>query len=87
MTRRLELNDFFLETALSKLRIPDSDANVSELVSEAEGIYTSDYKRANGVDAIPKKGGYNFRGDGNSDEKIFEAIADRRKKRFGDVNK
>ena len=84
---RLELNDFFLETALSKLRIPDSDANVSELVSEAEGIYTSDYKRANGVDAIPKKGGYNLRGDGNSDEKIFEEIADRRKKRFGDVKK
>lgn len=84
---RLELNDFFLETALSKLRIPDKEANVPDLISEAEGIYTSDYKRANGVDAIPKRGGNRFRGDDKSDEKIFEEIVERRKKRFGDATK
>ena len=51
----LEMNDFFLDTALSKLEIPD-DADVAELVSKAENIYTADYKRANGGDAVPRKG-------------------------------
>lgn len=51
----LEMNDFFLDTALSKLEIPD-DADVVELVSAAENIYTADYKRANGGNAVPRKG-------------------------------
>lgn len=51
----LEMNDFFLDTALSKLEIPD-DVDVIELVSKAENIYTADYKRANGGNAIPRKG-------------------------------
>lgn len=50
----LELNDFFLDTALSKLEISD-DADVVELVSKAENIYTADYKRANGGNAVPRK--------------------------------
>lgn len=51
----LELNDFFLDTALSKLEISD-DADIAELVSTAENIYTADYKRANGGNAVPRKG-------------------------------
>lgn len=51
----LELNDFFLDAALSKLEISD-DADVAELVSTAENIYTADYKRANGGNAVPRKG-------------------------------
>lgn len=51
----LELNDFFLDTALSKLEISD-DADVAELVSTAENIYTADYKRANGGNAVPRNG-------------------------------
>lgn len=51
----LEMNDFFLDTALSKLEISD-DADVAELVSMAENIYTADYKRANGGNAVPRKG-------------------------------
>lgn len=51
----LELNDFFIDTALSKLEISD-DADVAELVSTAENIYTADYKRANGGNAVPRKG-------------------------------
>lgn len=50
----LEMNDFFLDTALSKLEISD-DADVAELVSTAENIYTADYKRANGGNAVPRK--------------------------------
>ena len=45
---KLELNDFFLDTAISKLEIPDKDADVIDLVSKAEGIYTTDFKRATG---------------------------------------
>lgn len=51
----LEMNDFFLDTALSKLEISD-DADVAELVSTAENIYTADYKRANDGNAVPRKG-------------------------------
>nr|DAK94546.1 MAG TPA: hypothetical protein [Caudoviricetes sp.] len=51
----LEMNDFFLDTALSKLEISD-DADVAELVSTAENIYTADYKCANGGNAVPRKG-------------------------------
>lgn len=54
---KLELNDFFLDTAMSKLTIPDTDADVLELITQAEGIYTTDYKRATGNSAIPRKGG------------------------------
>ena len=53
---KLELNDFFLDTAISKLEIPDKDADVIDLVSKAEGIYTTDFKRATGNTAIPHKG-------------------------------
>lgn len=56
---KLELNDFFLDTAMSKLTIPDTDADVLELITQAEGIYTTDYKRATGNSAIPRKGGSN----------------------------
>lgn len=54
----LEMNDFFLDTALSKLEISDDAdvADVAELVSTAENIYTADYKRANGGNAVPRKG-------------------------------
>lgn len=56
---KLEMNDFFLDTALSKLDIPDEDADIIDLVSKAENIYTADYKRANGGAAIPHKGSEN----------------------------
>lgn len=56
---KLELNDFFLDTAMSKLTIPDTDADVLELITQAEGIYTTDYKRATGNSAIPRKGDSN----------------------------
>lgn len=72
----LELNDFFLDTALSKLEIPD-DADVVELVSKAENIYTADYKRANGGDAVPRKGSSVSSGEGNElDEHEWDDIKD-----------
>ena len=72
----LELNDFFLDTALSKLEISD-DADVAELVSTAENIYTADYKRANGGNAVPRKGSSASSGEENNlDEHEWDDIKD-----------
>lgn len=72
----LELNDFFLDTALSKLEISD-DADVAELVSTAENIYTADYKRANGGNAVPRKGSSASSGEGKKlDEHEWDDIKD-----------
>ena len=63
---KLELNDFFLDTTISKLEIPDKDADVIDLVSKAEGIYTTDFKRATGNTAIPHKGSGSSSGGGKT---------------------
>lgn len=63
---KLELNDFFLDTAISKLEIPDKDADVTDLVSKAEGIYTTDFKRATGNTAIPHMGSGSSSGGGRT---------------------
>ena len=77
----LELNDFFLDTALSKLEISD-DADVAELVSTAENIYTADYKRANGGNAVPRKGSSAPSGEEKKlDEHEWDDIKDIRKDR------
>jgi hypothetical protein len=63
---KLELNDFFLDTAISKLEIPDKDADVTDLISKAEGIYTTDFKRATGNTAIPRIGSGSSSGGGRT---------------------
>lgn len=82
----LELNGFFLKTSLSKLEIPDKDADIDDLVSEAEKIYTADFKEATGEKGIPSKNHTSSPGGGGDDDKFMEEIAARRKKRFGDGN-
>ena len=85
---KLEMNDFFLETALSKLEIPDEDADVQSLVSRAEKIYTADYKRATGSQAIPSKGSSETHNTQDQiDEHEFDDIVKRREKRYGKVGK
>ena len=82
----LELNGFFLKTSLSKLEIPDKDADIDDLVSEAEKIYTADFKEATGEKGIPSKNHTSSPGGGGDDDKCMEEVAARRKKRFGDSN-
>ena len=82
----LELNGFFLKTSLSKLEIPDKDAEIDDLVSEAEKIYTADFKEATGEKGIPSKNHTSSPGGGGDDDKFMEEVAARRKKRFGDSN-
>ena len=82
----LEVNDFFLETALGKIVIPDEgEADVQALVKEAEGIYTSDYKRATGSSAVPGRGQQCGGGGSKPSEHEWDDIIERRKRRFGDA--
>lgn len=80
----LEMKNYFLNAAISKLEIPDEDADIDELVSKAEKIYTAEYKEATGENGIPAKG-QRLSGGGNStdEDDFMNEIAERRKKRYG----
>lgn len=78
---KLELNDFFLDTALSKLEIPDGKLDISDMVKKAEAIYTADYKRANGGSAIPRKGSNNPKPPTSISENEWDDIKDIRDKK------
>ena len=80
----LEMKNYFLNAAIAKLEIPDEDADIDDLVSKAEKIYTAEYKEATGENGIPAKG-QRTSGVLNStdDEKFMDEIAERRKKRYG----
>lgn len=51
----MEVNQFFLKSALHELDIPEKDADVDTLVSEAEKIYVRNQKEA-GVTDFPRSG-------------------------------
>ena len=80
----LEMKNYFLNAAIAKLEIPDEDADIDDLVSKAEKIYTAEYKEATGENGIPAKG-QRTSGGGSSteDDKFLDEIAERRKKRDG----
>ena len=80
----LEMKNYFLNAAIEKLEIPDEDADIDDLVSKAEKIYTAEYKEATGENGIPAKG-QRSSGGGNStdDDKFMDEVAERRKKRYG----
>ena len=84
----LEMKNYFLNAAIAKLEIPDEDADIDDLVSKAEKIYTAEYKEATGENGIPAKG-QRLSGGGNStdDDDFMNEIAERRKKRYGGVEK
>ena len=80
----LEMKNYFLNAAIAKLEIQDEDADIDDLVSKAEKIYTAEYKEATGENGIPAKG-QRTSGGGSSteDDKFMDEIAERRKKRYG----
>ena len=80
----LEMKNYFLNAAIAKLEIPDEDADIDDLVSKAEKIYTAEYKEATGENGIPAKGQRTSGGlNSTDDEKFMDEIAERRKKRYG----
>ena len=79
----LEMKNYFLNAAIAKLEIPDEDADIDDLVSKAEKIYTAEYKEATGENGIPAKGQRSSGGGSSTDdEKFMDEIAERRKKRY-----
>lgn len=84
----LEMKNYFLNAAIAKLEIPDEDADIDDLVSKAEKIYTAEYKEATGENGIPAKGSRTSSGGTSTDDdKFMEEVAERRKKRFGGGDK
>lgn len=80
----LEMKNYFLNAAIAKLEIPDEDADIDDLVSKAEKIYTAEYKEATGENGIPSKGQRLSGGSSSTDdEKFMDKVAERRKKRYG----
>lgn len=80
----LEIKNYFLNAAIAKLEIPDEDADIDDLVSKAEKIYTAEYKEATGENGIPAKGQRSSGGGSSTDDdKFMDEIAERRKKRYG----
>lgn len=63
----MESNRFFVRSALSKLQIPEKDADVRTLVDEAEKIYNADLKEAGFTPDSPRSGN-----KGRSAERIDE---------------
>lgn len=84
----LEMKNYFLNAAIAKLEIPDEDADIDDLVSKAEKIYTAEYKEATGENGIPAKGQRPSGGSSTTDDdKFMDEVAERRKKRYGDGDK
>ena len=84
----LEMKNYFLNAAIAKLEIPDEDADIDDLVSKAEKIYTAEYKEATGGNGIPAKGQRPSGGSSTTDDdKFMDEVAERRKKRYGDGDK
>nr|DAT81864.1 MAG TPA: hypothetical protein [Caudoviricetes sp.] len=80
----LEMKNYFLNAAIAKLEIPDEDADIDDLVSKAEKIYTAEYKEATGENGIPAKGQRSSGGGSSTDDdKFMDEVAARRKKRYG----
>lgn len=80
----LEMKNYFLNAAIAKLEIPDEDADIDDLVSKAEKIYTAEYKEATGENGIPAKGQRSSGGGSTTDDdKFMDEVAERRKKRYG----
>ncbi len=75
-----QVNRYFLKSALSKLEIPEKDADVKALAKKAEEIYNADMKEANiGFDS-PRNGGGGGWSRPKSDEHIFDDIVQARAK-------
>lgn len=71
----LEINGFFAKTALSRLEIPEENADVASLVARAEVLYNEDIKAAGYVpDSKPHSGGGGGSND-TIDEHEFDDVA------------
>lgn len=61
----MDVNEFFLGTALSKLQIPEEGANTQALTGELEKLYNADMKAAGIEQGFPHLGGGGNKGGSN----------------------
>ncbi len=71
----LKVNKFFLDTAMSKLEIPEENANVDDLVGKLEGLYQSDVKAAGIEYGRPNAGGGGGASHKEDDEHMWDDVA------------
>lgn len=76
----IALNPYFVNAAMSKLSVPDSNVDVNALVDEAEKLYTAETKSAGIEFGRPASGGSGSVGSHKEDEHEFDDIAARRKR-------
>lgn len=76
----LALKPYFVKAALSKLEIPEGDADINELVGKAEKLYNAELKEADIDMGRPVAGGSGGIGSHREDEHEWDDIAERRKR-------
>lgn len=79
----LKLNPYFVNAAMSKLDIPEEDADVNRLVAEAEKLYTSETKSAGMDFGKPTGGGLGGVQQQKDDGHEFDDVARRISKSHG----
>lgn len=68
------LNKFFVRTALSKLDVPEKDADVKKLIAEAERLYNADVKEAGYEPDAPHAGDSGGGGGKRVDEHEWDDV-------------
>lgn len=71
----MKLNRFFARTALSKLELPEENADVRKLVTEAERLYNADVKEAGYEPDAPHAGGAAGVGKDKVDEHEWDDVS------------
>lgn len=71
----MKLNGFFAKSALSKLEIPEKDADVSKLIDDAERLYNADLKEAGIESDAPRSGGAGGSKSNREDEHLWDDVA------------
>lgn len=74
----MEVNEFFVNTAMSKLEIPTENPNAKNLIGELEKLYNADLKAA-GVEQHAKPT-FGNQGNGDTDKSVSDFFARKAKK-------
>ena len=83
----LELNGFFVKSALSRLEIPEENADIASLVAQAETLYSADVKEAGITIDKPRSGNGGGAHQEKEDEHEWDDVSDIRRRDNPDAGK
>lgn len=83
----LELNGFFAKSALSRLEIPEENADIASLVAQAETLYNADVKEAGITIDKPRSGNGGGARQEKEDEHEWDDVSDIRRRDNPDAGK